>query len=39
MAIKTDQALAPLWELDRRQTGALGATIVAIALASLILFS
>jgi hypothetical protein len=38
MGIKTDQALAPLCDLDRRQIAALSATIVGIALASLILF-
>jgi hypothetical protein len=38
MGIKTDQALAPLCDLDRRQLAALSATIVGIALASLILF-
>jgi hypothetical protein len=39
MGIKTDQALAPLCDLDRRQIATLGAAIVSIALASLILFS
>ena len=38
MGIKTDQALAPLCDLDRRQIATLRATIVGIALASLILF-
>jgi len=38
MGIKTDQALAPLCDLDRRQLAALSATIFGIALASLILF-
>jgi hypothetical protein len=38
MGLKTDQALAPLCDLDRRQLAALSATIVGIALASLILF-
>jgi hypothetical protein len=38
MGIKTDQALAPLCDLDRRQLATLSATIVGIALASLILF-
>jgi hypothetical protein len=38
MGIKTDQALAPLCDLGGRQLAALSATIVGIALASLILF-
>jgi hypothetical protein len=38
MGIKTDQALAPLCDFDGRQIAALSATIVGIALASLILF-
>ena len=38
MAIQTDQALAPLCDLGRRQLATMGATIVGIALASLMLF-
>ena len=38
MGIQTDQALAPLCDLGRRQLATMGATIVGIALASLMLF-
>jgi hypothetical protein len=38
MGIKTDQALAPLCDLGTRQLAVMGATIVGIALASLVLF-
>jgi hypothetical protein len=39
MGIQTDQALSPLCDLDRRKITLMGATILAIALASLLLFS
>jgi hypothetical protein len=38
MGIQTDQALAPLCDLGSRQLAAMGATILGIALASLMLF-
>ena len=38
MGIKTEQALAPLCDLGNRQIALMGATIVGISLASLILF-
>jgi hypothetical protein len=38
MGIQTDQALAPLCDLGRRQLATMGAAIVGIALASLMLF-
>jgi hypothetical protein len=38
MGIKTEQALAPLCDLDSRQIAMMGATILGIALASLVLF-
>ena len=39
MGIKTEQALAPLCDLGRRQIAMMGATIMGIAFASLLLFS
>jgi hypothetical protein len=36
--VKAD-ALAPLWDLDRRQSAIMGGALLAIVLASLILFS
>ncbi len=38
MGIQTDQAIAPLCDLGGRQITAMGATILVIALASLVLF-
>ncbi len=38
MGIKTDQALAPLCDLGNRQLAVMGATIIGIAFASLVLF-
>jgi hypothetical protein len=38
MGIKTEQALAPLCDLGNRQIAMMGATILGIALASLVLF-
>jgi hypothetical protein len=38
MGIQTDQALAPLCDLGSRQIAIMGATILGIALASLVLF-
>ena len=35
--VKAD-ALAPLWDLDRRQSAIMGGALLAIAFASLILF-
>jgi hypothetical protein len=39
MGIKTEQALAPLVDLGNRQIALMGAMILGIALASLVLFS
>jgi hypothetical protein len=38
MGIKTEQALAPLCDLGRRQIAVMGAMILGISLASLLLF-
>lgn len=38
MGIQTDQALAPLCDLGSRQITLMGATILGIALASLVIF-
>jgi hypothetical protein len=38
MGIKTEQALAPLCDLGGRQIAMMGATILGISLASLLLF-
>jgi hypothetical protein len=38
MGIKTEQALAPLCDLGSRQIAMMGAMILGIALASLVLF-
>jgi hypothetical protein len=39
MGIQTDQAIAPLCDLGGRQIAAMGAAILVIALASLVLFA
>ncbi len=38
MGIKTDQALAPLCDLGNRQLAVMGATIIGVVFASLVLF-